>query len=159
MVYSDLTRLQARFGEHVDPRFPGWNMDCSDHAVREPEWEREFHRYERNNNLPGLEIVYFPNDHTQGTAAKLATPRSYMADNDLALGRLVDTVSHSKYWSSTAIFVLEDDAQDGPGDFEVWSPERAREGVAETAGDSGNERKSVASELHLARANEIEIDK
>jgi YVTN family beta-propeller protein len=111
---SDLTRLQARFGEHVDPRFPGWNMDCSDHAVREPEWEREFRGYEKNGNLPGLEIVYFPNDHTQGTTAKLATPRSYMADNDLALGRLVDTVSHSRYWSSTAIFVLEDDAQDGP---------------------------------------------
>ncbi|MDX6520474.1 MAG: hypothetical protein QOF08_1079 [Gaiellales bacterium] len=111
---SDLTRLQARFGEHVDPRFPGWNMDCSDHAVREPEWEREFRSYEKNGNLPGLSIVYLPNDHTQGTAAKLATPRSYMADNDLALGRLVDAVSHSKDWSSTAIFVLEDDAQDGP---------------------------------------------
>jgi phospholipase C len=111
---SDLTRLQARFGQHVDPRYPGWNMDCSDHAVREPEWEREFRGYEKNNNLPGLSIVYLPNDHTQGTAAKLATPRSYMADNDLALGRLVDAVSHSKDWSSTAIFVLEDDAQDGP---------------------------------------------
>ena len=42
-VYSDPTHLQARFGEHGDPRFPGWNLDCSDHAVREPEWEREFH--------------------------------------------------------------------------------------------------------------------
>ena len=41
-VSSDLTHLQARFGEHVDPRYPGWNLDCSDHAVREPEWEREF---------------------------------------------------------------------------------------------------------------------
>ena len=51
--YSDLTQLQARFGEHVDPRFPGWNLDCSDHAVREPEWEREFRAYERNGNLPG----------------------------------------------------------------------------------------------------------
>ena len=58
--------------------------------------------------------MYFPNDHTQGTTPKLATPRSYMADNDVALGRLVDVVSHSKYWASTAIFVLEDDAQDGP---------------------------------------------
>jgi YVTN family beta-propeller protein len=113
-VKSDLTRLQARFGTHVDPKFPGWNMDCSDHAVREPEWEREFRQYEKNGNLPGLEIVYFPNDHTQGTTAKLATPRSYMADNDVAVGRLVDVVSHSKYWASTAIFVLEDDAQDGP---------------------------------------------
>jgi len=112
--FSDLTRLHSRFGTHVDPDFPGWNMDCSDHNVREPAWEREFHRYERNGNLPGLEIAYFPNDHTQGTSPRLATPRSYMADNDVALGRLVDVVSHSKYWASTAIFVLEDDAQDGP---------------------------------------------
>ena len=114
MSFSDLTRLHERFGTHVAPDFPGWNMDCSDHAVREPAWEREFRHYERNGNLPGLEIVYFPNDHTQGTTPKLATPRSYMADNDVALGRLVDMVSHSKYWASTAIFVLEDDAQDGP---------------------------------------------
>jgi len=114
VMKSDLTRLQARFGTHVDPRYPGWNLDCSDHAVREPEWEREFRGFERNGKLPGLEIVYFPNDHTQGTTRKLATPRSYMADNDVALGRLVDVVSHSDYWRSTAIFVLEDDAQDGP---------------------------------------------
>jgi YVTN family beta-propeller protein len=111
---SDLTHLQARFGQHVDPIYPGWNMECSDHAVREPEWAREFRGYVRRGNLPGLQIVYLPNDHTQGTAAGEATPASYMADNDLALGNLVDTVSHSPYWKSTAIFVLEDDAQDGP---------------------------------------------
>jgi hypothetical protein len=106
--------LSARFGEHVDPRFPGWNLGCSDHAVREPEWEREFKDFVRNGNLPGLEIIYFPNDHNAGTSPGAATPQSYMADNDLALGRLVDAVSHSRYWTSTAIFVVEDDAQDGP---------------------------------------------
>jgi DNA-binding beta-propeller fold protein YncE len=113
-VHSDLTHLQARFGQHVDPRYPGWNLDCSDHAVREPEWEREFHAYERNGKLPGLEVVYLPNDHTQGTTPGTATPASYEADNDVAVGRLVDAVSHSRYWRSTAIFVVEDDAQDGP---------------------------------------------
>ncbi len=113
-VFSDLTRLQARFGDHVDPRYPGWNLDCSDHAVREREWEREFRGFLRNGGLPGLEVVYLPNDHTQGTTPGTATPASYMADNDVALGRLVDAVSHSRYWRSTAIFVVEDDAQDGP---------------------------------------------
>jgi Phosphoesterase family len=112
--FSDLTRLHARFGEHVDPKFPGWSLGCSDHAVREPEWEREFNQFVRNGNLPELEIVYFPNDHNAGTSPGAATPQSYMADNDLALGRLVDAVSHSKYWLSTAIIVVEDDAQDGP---------------------------------------------
>jgi YVTN family beta-propeller protein len=113
-VSSDLTRLQSRFGAHVDPQFPGWNIKCSDHRVREPEWEREFRQFVKNGNLPGLEIVYFPSDHTNGTAPHAATPASYMADNDLALGRLVEAVSHSPYWKSTAIVVLEDDAQDGP---------------------------------------------
>jgi YVTN family beta-propeller protein len=113
-IYSDLTRLSSRFGEHVDPKFPGWNLGCSDHAVREPEWEREFDQFVADGNLPGLEIVYFPNDHNAGTAPGRATPQSYMADNDLALGRMVEAVSHSPYWLSTAIVVVEDDAQDGP---------------------------------------------
>jgi YVTN family beta-propeller protein len=113
-VSSDLTRLHPRFGQHVDPKFPGWNMDCSDHAVREVEWEREFDAYVRNGRLPGLSIVYFPNDHTQGTSPGTATPASYMADNDLAIGKMVDAVSHSPYWKSTAIVTVEDDAQDGP---------------------------------------------
>jgi phospholipase C len=113
-VYSDLTRLSSRFGNHVDPKFPGWNLACSDHAVREPEWEREFQQFVANGNLPALEIIYFPNDHNAGTSPGRPTPQSYMADNDLALGRLVDAVSHSRYWRSTAIIVVEDDAQDGP---------------------------------------------
>ncbi|HEY2601521.1 MAG TPA: hypothetical protein VGI67_08200 [Thermoleophilaceae bacterium] len=64
--------------------------------------------------LPQLEMVRLPNDHTAGTKAGRPTPEAYMADNDLSLGRLVDAVSHSSYWGSTAILVTEDDAQDGP---------------------------------------------
>jgi len=112
--FSDLTHLQNRFGQHVDPSYVGWDMSVPDHTVREPEWEREFRAYEQNGRLPGLEIVYLPDDHTEGMTPHEATPQSYMADNDLALGRLVDVVSHSRYWRSTAIFVVEDDAQDGP---------------------------------------------
>src|SRR5262249_19046879 len=113
-VYSDLTRLSSRFGQHVDPKFPGWNLDCSDHLVREPEWEREFNEFVKNNNLPGLEIVYFPNDHNAGTSPGAAPRTPAMAVIALALGRLLDAVSHSPYWKSPAILVLEDDAQDGP---------------------------------------------
>ena len=82
--------------------------------MREPEWEREFGGHERNGGLPALSIVRLPNDHTMGTRAGQATPQSYVADNDLALGNLVSTVSHSKYWKDTAIVVTEDDAQNGP---------------------------------------------
>ena len=99
---------------HVAPDFPGYSMACSDHRVREPAWEREFRAFERDGNLPALEIVRLPNDHTNGTTPGLATPQAYMADNDLALGRLVDVVSHSRYWRDTVILVTEDDAQNGP---------------------------------------------
>jgi YVTN family beta-propeller protein len=111
---SHTTHLdQVRFPGHVDNAFPGYNLACSDHTQREPEWAREFDRYVAGGNLPALQIVRFPNDHTRGTSPGAATPKAYVADNDLALGRLVDKVSHSPYWRSTAILVTEDDAQNG----------------------------------------------
>jgi YVTN family beta-propeller protein len=119
---STTTRLDdSRFGDHVDEYFAGFNMLCSDHADRLPQWEREFRAYEQlyaadpsRDPLPRLTFMRLPNDHTHGTAPNRATPQSYMADNDLALGRLVEIVSHSAFWPSTAIFVTEDDAQNGP---------------------------------------------
>jgi YVTN family beta-propeller protein len=112
---SHTTHLDdARFGDHVDELFPGYSLACSDHVSREPEWEREFRAYEQSGDLPALEIVRLPNDHTRGTSAGAATPQAYMADNDVALGRLVDVVSHSRFWASTMILVTEDDAQNGP---------------------------------------------
>jgi YVTN family beta-propeller protein len=112
---SHTTHLDdTRFGDHVDERYAGYDLSCSDHVLREPEWEREFRAFERNGGLPALSIVRLPNDHNNGTVPGRATPRSYMADNDLSLGRMVDAVSRSRYWASTAIFVVEDDAQNGP---------------------------------------------
>jgi len=58
-------------------------------------------------------LLYLPDDHTGGTRPGKPTPQASVADNDLALGRVVDAVSHSPYWDNTAIFVVEDDAQDG----------------------------------------------
>jgi YVTN family beta-propeller protein len=110
-----LARVDPHYGRsRTDPLFPGFNLAISDSAVREPEWERDFHLFEASGTLPTVELVRLPNDHTQGTRRGALTPQAYLADNDLALGRLVDTVSHSRYWASTAIFVIEDDAQDGP---------------------------------------------
>ena len=119
---SETTHLDdRRFGDHVDEYFAGFNLRCSDHVHREPEWEREFRAYEalfaadpKHDPLPRLSIVRLPNDHSWGTVPRQGTPQAYMADNDLALGRLVEAVSHSAYWPSTAIFVTEDDAQNGP---------------------------------------------
>jgi hypothetical protein len=82
--------------------------------TRFAEWLREFQGYVRNNNLPTVEFLKFPRDHTCGTDPACPTPQAMVADSDWALGKLVDAVSHSNYWNSTAIFVIEDDAQDGP---------------------------------------------
>ncbi|MGH8163870.1 MAG: hypothetical protein ACREP1_06005, partial [Rhodanobacteraceae bacterium] len=131
---------------HFDPRYYGWDLAYSDLA-RVAEWKREFAGYVANGNLPALEIVYIPNDHTSGSRAGWPTPVAYVATNDLAVGRLVDAVSHSKYWKSTTIFALEDDAQNGPdhvsnqrSTFYIASP-YARGGVH-------HDRYSTVSVLH-----------
>ena len=106
-VGSDVLRPRT------DRAFPTFDMDVAD-ADRFTEWKREFDAFERTRTLPQLEIVRLPRDHTSGTRAGKPTPQAMVADNDLALGRLVEAVSHSADWSSTAIFVIEDDAQNGP---------------------------------------------
>ena len=88
-------------------------MDITD-VDRFAEWKREFDAFERTRTLPQLEIVRLPRDHTSGTRGGKPTPQAMVADNDLAVGLLVDAVSHSADWASTAIFVIEDDAQNGP---------------------------------------------
>lgn len=98
---------------HFDPEYIGWDLNYSD-LSRYAEWKREFVAYVAAGNLPQLEIVYLPNDHTYGTVPGKLTPQAYVATNDLAVGKLVDMVSHSRYWKSTAVFILEDDAQNGP---------------------------------------------
>jgi hypothetical protein len=77
-------------------------------------WQVEFAEFERQGTLPALQIVWLPNDHTAGTRPGLPTPKAMVADNDFALGRIVKTVSHSPLWQETTIFVIEDDAQNGP---------------------------------------------
>ncbi|HZT60210.1 MAG TPA: beta-propeller fold lactonase family protein [Pyrinomonadaceae bacterium] len=68
----------------------------------------------RADSMPNLSVVRLPNDHTNGVAAGRPTPQFYVADNDYALGLIVEAVSNSPYWRDTAVFVVEDDAQDGP---------------------------------------------
>jgi hypothetical protein len=97
----------------VAPKFAGWDLGIKDQK-RIDVWLDEFNDYVRNRNLPQLSIVRLANDHTSGTRAGALTPRAMVADNDLALGRLVEAISSSPYWKESAIFVLEDDAQSGP---------------------------------------------
>jgi hypothetical protein len=103
---------------HTDLAYPPFNVDYPD-QLRADEFLNEFQNFVqarkdgKGEQLPNLVIMHLPNDHTGGTRAGRATPSASVADNDLALGRIVEAVSHSAYWDDTAIFVLEDDAQDG----------------------------------------------
>lgn len=74
---------------------------------------KELQRFERDGSMPALSILLLPNDHTMGTRAGGPTPRAAVADNDLALGRIVEGISKSKFWKQTLIVVIEDDSQLG----------------------------------------------
>jgi hypothetical protein len=95
---------------HTNKAYPGWSLEIPD-QVRADIWLEEFQRFVQAGTL---EFVRLPNDHTSGASAGAPTPRAYMADNDLALGRIIQALSKSRFWKSTVVFVLEDDAQDGP---------------------------------------------
>ena len=108
----------AALREHFDPLFPDFNTSYPD-QLRADEFLNEFEEFVRARKegkgaeLPGFILLYLPNDHTNGTAAGKPRPAASVADNDLAVGRVVDAVSNSSYWDDTAIFIIEDDAQDG----------------------------------------------
>ena len=111
VTYPTFPELIANF----DPYFRGYDNAFPDY-YREIEWEREFDQFEANGKLPSLELVRFMHDHTGSFSTAIAgvnTVELQQADNDYALGRLVDKVAHSRYKFDTLIFVVEDDAQDG----------------------------------------------
>lgn len=77
------------------------------------DWYPKFEQQVATGTVPKFNYLILPNDHTNGTTTGDYTPQAMIADNDLALGQMVDAISHSKIWSSSAIFVVEDDSQDG----------------------------------------------
>lgn len=97
---------------YLCPTFVGFPGKVQD-VYRAREFINELHDFEANNNLPNFMIMLLPNDHTVGTREGCPTPQAAVADNDLALGQIVEAVSHSRFWPETAIFVVEDDPQGG----------------------------------------------
>jgi DNA-binding beta-propeller fold protein YncE len=104
---------QRELGSDISPSYPPFNLSILD-QVRADAWIAEFEQYVKDGNLPQLEVLHLPSDHTAGGRAGFRTPRAFMADNDLALGRIVEALSKSPYWRDTVMFVLEDDSQAGP---------------------------------------------
>jgi YVTN family beta-propeller protein len=105
--------IKPALDRYTSREYPSFDMKISD-QVRANVWLKEFREFVRQGNLPALEIMHLPGDHTAGGRPGRPTPKACMADNDLALGRIVEAVSNSPYWKDTVFFVLEDDAQDGP---------------------------------------------
>ncbi|HEY1679076.1 MAG TPA: beta-propeller fold lactonase family protein [Candidatus Sulfotelmatobacter sp.] len=119
-LFSGVKPSKASLRDHFDPLYPDFQTDYPD-QLRADEFLNEFAAYVRAREnheaaelqLPQFVLLYLPDDHTGGTRPNYPRPAASVADNDLAVGRVVDAVSHSPYWDDTAIFILEDDAQDG----------------------------------------------
>ena len=97
----------------VSPIYPEFNLKIPDQK-RADGWIQELHEFVAKGEMPALEVLHLPSDHTAGGRAGYPTPRAYVADNDLALGRIVEALSQSPFWRDTVVFVLEDDSQAGP---------------------------------------------
>jgi DNA-binding beta-propeller fold protein YncE len=119
-LFKGVRPSKAVLRDHFDPLYPDFNTDYPD-QLRADEFLNEFAAYTRAREskegadleLPAFVLLYLPDDHTGGTRPDHPRPAASVADNDLALGRVVDAVSHSVYWDDTVICVLEDDAQNG----------------------------------------------
>jgi YVTN family beta-propeller protein len=98
---------------HFDPWFRSFDMRYSD-LDRADRFIEELERFEREGEMPRFTIIRLPNDHTSGSSPGYLTPTAYLAQNDLALGRVIEALSRSSFWREMAIFVVEDDAQNGP---------------------------------------------
>jgi YVTN family beta-propeller protein len=114
---AGVTQLRSRAGlESLRPcsntNTVGWDLKVPD-VVRAAEFIRELRRFETNGELPELIILFLPNDHTGGARSEYPTLGAQLADNDLALGRVVEAVTRSRFWPETCLFAIEDDPQAG----------------------------------------------
>jgi YVTN family beta-propeller protein len=90
----------------------GWDLSVPD-IWRAAQFIKDLKQFEAADNLPNLVILWLPNDHTSATKTNCPTPEAQVADNDLALGQVIEAVSHSKFWTNTCLFAIEDDPQNG----------------------------------------------
>ena len=98
---------------HIDVSYPGYNLEIKD-VTRFEEWQYDFDSLLAADAVPQFQTLRFGNDHTAGARLGMPTPRAMVADNDLAVGKFVEHLSNSSIWAESAVFILEDDAQNGP---------------------------------------------
>jgi YVTN family beta-propeller protein len=109
------TTTISRVRPILSQNYPGYDDPKINDQMRADAFIYELEEYEKlpGDQLPQLMVLALPNDHTAGTTPGFPTPRAQVADNDLALGRIIEAVSKSKFWDSTVVFVTEDDSQGG----------------------------------------------
>lgn len=149
---------------HFDPYYRPWDIHYRD-VDRAARFIADLHGYETSGHMPRLQIVRLPQDHTAGARAGAWTPTAMVADNDLAVGRLVEAVSHSRFWRDTAIFIVEDDAQSGPDHVDahrtealVVSPWSWRRGVDSTAYTTCSMLRTMELILGLAPMSQFDAE-
>ena len=109
------TSTIARIRPIISPDYPDCdNINLPD-QIRADVFIKEWKAFEQLNGdqLPDLLVLSLPNDHTAGTSPNFPVPSAMVADNDLALGRIIETITHSRFWDSAVIFITEDDSQSG----------------------------------------------
>jgi hypothetical protein len=97
---------------YLCPTYIGFPNNVPD-VYRAAEFIKELHRFETTDSFPNFMVLLLPCDHTSGTVPGMPTPQASLADNDLALGQIVEAISNSPFWKETCIFVTEDDSQNG----------------------------------------------
>lgn len=109
------TSTISRVRPILSQTYPGYDNPKINDQMRADAFIKEWKTYENQaaDPMPNLMIVALPNDHTAGTAPGYPTPGAMVADNDLALGRIIEAITHSRFWDSTVVFVTEDDSQSG----------------------------------------------
>jgi phospholipase C len=110
-------QLRSRAGpeslrRHSNTNTVGWDLKVPD-VMRAAEFIRELRQFETNGGFPNLTLLFLPNDHSGGTRGQYPVPGAQVADNDLALGHVIEAVASSRFWRETCIFVIEDDPQAG----------------------------------------------
>ncbi len=111
VVYTTEPDL-AFLAPYIETNYLGFDLRVPD-VWRAGQFAKDFRACEQNDRWPSLALLWLPDDHTSGTGYGAPKPEAQIADNDLAFGQIVETISHSRYWSNTCIFAVEDDPQDG----------------------------------------------
>ncbi len=145
------------------PHFPGFPLTTPD-VYRAQLFLDEFREYEKKGDLPNLVYLFLPCDHTNGTSPGSPTPRAMVADNDLAVGRIVEAVSKSRFWPHTCIFIVEDDPQNGFDHVDghrtvalVLSPYTRRRHVDSTNYNQTGMVKTIELILGLPPMNQLDL--